>query len=201
MSSDYHALCVSHDPAIVIDGGWRQPEQALAAVARRQEHEALRVHAACDLLIGRYSYPLIEVCCPGGNHPPLLHPAERWVDADWLRLLHYAYLSKDAEMLAAAQSLQCWSAMRVGRLRVELGVADVAKEAAATDRAEELAEASGYVRAIAVLRDDERYRRWWSSNPGELDGRYWDGPGRRHLADYLEVVAKDWTTRREATHE
>ncbi|WBB73258.1 hypothetical protein O7602_26830 [Micromonospora sp. WMMD1128] len=42
---------------------------------------------------------------------------------------------------------------------------------------------AGYDQAVKVLRDDDRYRAWWSST-----GVQPDGPVRRHLADYLEAV-------------
>lgn len=54
--------------------------------------------------------------------------------------------------------------------------------------AEDRGRAEGYQQAIAALRDDERYRNWWTSS-----GSIPDGPIRRHLADYLEVIAKERT--------
>jgi hypothetical protein len=45
------------------------------------------------------------------------------------------------------------------------------------------AERRGFDRAVALLRDDERYLRWWSSS-----GCIPDGPVRQHLADYLQTV-------------
>lgn len=50
------------------------------------------------------------------------------------------------------------------------------------------AEQRGYQRAIQILRDDERYRDWWSTLPPGSPDVYWHGPGRRHLADYLETI-------------
>lgn len=54
---------------------------------------------------------------------------------------------------------------------------------------DEASDAAGYARAVAVLRDDERYRTWWTALP-EADPAYgyWQGPVRRHLADYLEAI-------------
>jgi hypothetical protein len=43
--------------------------------------------------------------------------------------------------------------------------------------------AAGYAEAVRRLRDDERYRDWWTST-----GVVPDGPVRGHLADYLETV-------------
>jgi hypothetical protein len=52
------------------------------------------------------------------------------------------------------------------------------------------AEARGFARAVAMLRDGERYRAWWTSlKPGDPAYGYWEAPARRHLADYLETVA------------
>lgn len=57
-------------------------------------------------------------------------------------------------------------------------------EHAATD-------AAGYRRAIDRLRDDERYRNWWSQLPADHpEARYWE-LSRTQLADYLEAVAQD----------
>jgi len=47
------------------------------------------------------------------------------------------------------------------------------------------AEQRGYARAIANLRDDDRYRDWWSSSNCQPTG-----PVRKHLADYLETVGR-----------
>lgn len=51
-------------------------------------------------------------------------------------------------------------------------------------------EARGYARAVAMLRDDQRYKRWWTKlAPDFPDYRYWDF-GRGQLADYLETVER-----------
>lgn len=43
--------------------------------------------------------------------------------------------------------------------------------------------------AIEALRDDERYRNWWSRlGPEDPEHRYWDF-GRKQLADFLESLA------------
>lgn len=123
----YHALCLDHDPAIVIDGDWQHPDYAVEAVANRST-DVLRPHRTCQMMIGRYSYPLIEVCCPGASlHPdrPMLHTRPVWMRVEWLRLLYAAYQSKDEAVLKAARGMDlCWSAVRLLRLRHELGVAD-----------------------------------------------------------------------------
>lgn len=120
MSSSYHVLCLSHDPAIVIDGDWQHPAAAIAAIADRPNSEHLRLHVDCDLLIGRYSYPLIEVGCP----PHAAHPHEAlWVEAAWLRVA--AILCGPPEPAAdvtdaLARLPRCWTPTRIQRLRREL---------------------------------------------------------------------------------
>jgi hypothetical protein len=53
---------------------------------------------------------------------------------------------------------------------------------------------AGYAEAVARLRDDGRYRNWWSADGAwqhQPTGRYWDAPARKYLADYLETVGPD----------
>jgi len=45
------------------------------------------------------------------------------------------------------------------------------------------AERRGYDRAVANLRDGDRYLKWWSSAACKPDG-----PPREHLANYLEAT-------------
>lgn len=124
MSSDYHVLCMSHDPAIVIDHEWPEPHGAIAAVMDRSPNGPLVDHLSCDLLVGRYSAALVEVCCPGGDHPGgriRAHADARWIDVDWLRLLDHSYASADASVKTVAGSLSdCWTAARVARLRSQI---------------------------------------------------------------------------------
>lgn len=61
-------------------------------------------HRSCDLVLGRFSYPLIEVCEAGD-----------WLDAGWLRLLLLA--GPDA---ARTARLRGWTFERASRLRAEL---------------------------------------------------------------------------------
>lgn len=126
MSSDYHVLCMNHDPAIVVAEEWHRPADALAAVKDREQGGPLADHLHCDLLIGRYSAALVEVCCPGGNHTTgrkRMHVNEQWVDVDWLRLLFYAYTSGGQEIAAVREPLgDCWPWERMRRLRDALGI-------------------------------------------------------------------------------
>lgn len=62
------------------------------------------------------------------------------------------------------------------------------------------AEQRGYQRAVDILRDDERYRDWWSTLPPGSPDIYWHGPGRRSVPAEpdLEVsgprVCRRWRT-------
>lgn len=126
MSSNYYVLCVSHDPAIVVDHDYGSPGEALAAAAEPAKHEQLREHLNCDLLVGRYSYPLVKAACPGGPRctPGFhRHDADTWTDAGWLRLLHAAYLHGDD--LTGMRIRACWTKQRVLRLGRELGIEHV----------------------------------------------------------------------------
>ncbi|MFF9631772.1 hypothetical protein [Streptomyces fradiae] len=122
MSSTYRILCLSHDPATT-HGEYPTPEEADAAIAA-----GLDEHPRCDLAIGRYSYPLVEVGCPTSRHQPAHlrcgHSATVWTDRDWLRLLVAARQSDDERVRAVAASLRryCWPTERLARLHLELGI-------------------------------------------------------------------------------
>lgn len=127
MSSTYSVLCLSHDPAIIVhDPGYNRPEQAEQAI-----RDGITGHEDCDLMIGRYSYPLVELGCPPtlGAKPRRLngttccHSRTDWTDRDWLWVLAAAYQSPDLRMRAAIEkghTRQCLPWERLRRLRVEL---------------------------------------------------------------------------------
>ncbi|MFD7609682.1 hypothetical protein [Streptomyces sp. NPDC059828] len=121
MSSTYRILCLSHDPA-VLHGEYRTPEDATQHIT-----EGVEGHPACDLLIGRYSYPLVEAGCPASRHQPAKltcrHGDTVWAQSDVLRLLVAAYQSHDEIVRAAVKPFEgrCWTQERLHRLRDELG--------------------------------------------------------------------------------
>jgi len=127
VSSTYRVLCLSHDPAIVAADDFQRPETAEAAIT-----EGIAEHAGCDLVIGRYSYPLVELGCPstrGRSTPPrpngitCCHGRTVWVDRDWLWILAAAYQSPDPGMRAAVErghQRQCLPWERLKRMRNEL---------------------------------------------------------------------------------
>ena len=129
MSSTYKILCLSHDPAIVVvDVGWVEPEFAVAAANNRATNAVLADdHATCDLLIGEYSHPLVEVCCPShlNARGERVHSAPRWVDRNWLILLYRALTAQPDQMLSKATEAfvgRCWTWERLTRLAPHLGI-------------------------------------------------------------------------------
>ncbi|MFF4552747.1 hypothetical protein [Streptomyces sp. NPDC001422] len=124
MSSNYRVLCLSHDPAIIArDHDYNRPEQAEAAI-----RDGIQDHEHCDLAIGRYSYPLIELGCPATRDQPAklrcTHAGTEWTDKDWLLLLAAAYQSTDPDVRQAVQDGYhgCLPWERLQRLRAELGI-------------------------------------------------------------------------------
>lgn len=123
MSSVYRVLCLSHDPAIVAaDCDWNDREDAEAAI-----RVGIPGHETCDLLIGRYSYPLIAVGCPpqrdglacGG------HSGTLWIDRGWLQLLYQAQHEPTGKLLAAVSdqnAFRCWTPQRLARIAAELDI-------------------------------------------------------------------------------
>jgi hypothetical protein len=123
VSSTYSVLCLSHNPSITAAYDCGSPERAAQAIA-----EGIDGHEHCDLLIGRYSYPLVEAGCPDSREQPAklrcVHGGIQWVRAEWLRLLDAAYRSPDEAVKDAAKVFEsrCWSPERLSRLREELGI-------------------------------------------------------------------------------
>lgn len=125
MSSTYRVLCLSHDPAtIAADGDWNRAHMAEEAITA-----GIEGHEQCDLLIGRYSYPLVEVGCPASKDrrgkQPCIHGSTHWVDVVWLRLLAVALrepTSTDLRHAADEAARNCWTPERVRRLGPELDV-------------------------------------------------------------------------------
>jgi len=135
VSSAYRILCLSHDPALTIETpDWNRPEHAEAAI-----RDGVDGHTDCDLMIGRYSYPLIAIGCPRTFDLPehlrgtvlrCCHGSTQWIDKGWLLLLTAAYQSNDPAMRAAIEAGNhgCLPWERLRRLRVELGITVVGPE-------------------------------------------------------------------------
>jgi hypothetical protein len=129
MSSTYRILCLSHDPALVIETpDWNRPTPAEEAI-----RNGVDGHEQCDLMIGRYSYPLVELGCPrSADRPDSLRPdvlrcchgSTTWTTKEWLLLLTAAHQSPDPAIREAikAGSHHCLPWERLRRLRDELGI-------------------------------------------------------------------------------
>lgn len=126
MSSAYRLICLSHDPGIVLDEPeWHNLPAALAAITRADTWG----HADCDLVVGRYSYPLIEVICPsqcGRRRRHGLHSHDPAFDVGWLRLLHVARQDLPAKAdLLVGHAAMCWPADRLRRLAPLLDIEEM----------------------------------------------------------------------------
>lgn len=127
MSSTYRILCMSHDPAIVVgESEWNTPAEAVERAGNPGQFPDMAEHQNCDLLVGRYSYPLVEVGCPPRENSATgcmhLHP--QWLGVEWVRLLAASLNAEAAPLCTAVEELtqryRCWSRQRIERLRSEL---------------------------------------------------------------------------------
>jgi hypothetical protein len=128
MSSKYRILCLSHDPATQIKGDFTAHEAAVTAARDpRLYGEQLALHVGCDLLVAEYSYPLVEVCCPGhqglgeDGHDDHIEP--RWIRTEWLHVIAASYRLKPTDGLTVTiggPESGCWTEQRIHRLRSEL---------------------------------------------------------------------------------
>ncbi|MFC5217295.1 hypothetical protein [Streptomyces coerulescens] len=125
MSSTYRIMCLSHDPAIEA-GEYTSPEAAEAAI-----RDGIAQHQHCDLLIGRFSYPLVEVGCPSRLGTPApgqggcngYHRDTEWIDSGWLLVLaHARHAAALPEGIDRHHDVSCWTDQRILRLREELGL-------------------------------------------------------------------------------
>ena len=93
MSSMYRALCLSHDPALVLDDEWQSWDDGRIEMADLLDHREefpLEGHKTCDLLGGEWSGGLVEVYCPAGCR---WHGSGEWVRVEWLRLARAGHFS------------------------------------------------------------------------------------------------------------
>jgi hypothetical protein len=133
VSSVYRGICLNHEPPMTFElgpvGDCQDPDEAGAHVLGHSEHQA------CDVVIGRYSYPLIYVGCPGtigmkrkGGHSS--HRDTFWTDVKFLRLAALAYRHAPNRLLTDPKSLRelepsCWPMARLARLLPLLDVPDL----------------------------------------------------------------------------
>jgi hypothetical protein len=126
MSSTYRILCLSHDPAIVLNNDYDTNCAAAVAVLNPGSHPEVENHKDCDLLIGRYSYPLVEVGCAGAARAAFEHPAHseiRWIGTGLLRIAALALTAdrpNTTTVVVDELPGYCWTAKRIERLRSQL---------------------------------------------------------------------------------
>lgn len=128
MSSTYGLICLNHEPAI--EFGDREsvydPEPMIAAAKYPADHEAASGHERCDLVVARYSYPIVEILCPGKGERALgcrWHDKPVGISDDHMRLLIAAYQSSDVpDWVTEPFSSRCWKRDRVLRLGPLLGL-------------------------------------------------------------------------------
>lgn len=125
MSSSYHVLCLSHDPAIVAVSECRGVEGAERLIAA-----GIEGHEYCDLVIMRVSGGPIEFGCPpvtdrvGQRSCGYHRHSTEWADVAWLRVLHIAYGTDPDRVQECGAILRCWPSERVHRLRYHLGIVE-----------------------------------------------------------------------------
>lgn len=126
MSSTYHVLCLSHDPALTATGAsYNQAAEAEAAI----RDDDLQ-HPHCDLLIARFSGGLVQLGCPPTGSQPRTHQhwcrphkATEWVDVPWLRVLAAARIARVLpDEITRSHRFSCWPDVRLQRLRHEIGL-------------------------------------------------------------------------------
>lgn len=117
MSSSYYILCMSHEPAIIVQDHHNSRREADAAIAVGYE-----THPGCDFLIMRVSGAPVEFICTGQTEA-CRHDYAEEVGADWLRILRYFQPTEDLEYLAKIRqrpTLRHWTDKRLERLAAHL---------------------------------------------------------------------------------
>jgi hypothetical protein len=120
MSSTYNVICLSHAPAIEEGADFTGADEALGALIRGR-HISVARHRYCDIVIGRWSGALVEVCCPGRAIPLTEgdyrhHRDPEWLRVGWLRLLHHARQNDDGTDGLLGHDGYCWPEDRLNRL-------------------------------------------------------------------------------------
>jgi hypothetical protein len=115
VSSTYRILCLNHDPAIVLPQEWASGSggrDTVTDILDNHHERPVEGHENCDLIGGRFSYPLVEVYLAG-----------RWTDIEWLRLaravdlLDQTVKVNEGRLATAAARVLDWTPQRLHRLR------------------------------------------------------------------------------------
>jgi hypothetical protein len=175
------------------EAGWKHPAQHAAEVARleaawdearadsaRWRSEDRRLH---DAALADWIQAEAELVAMR----PVVEAVDRFIAAD--AELDEADSDSGEWKMAEQERDHAWDAL------LDTHNAYLQAQARAVDQAAPPKPATRpgvlYADAVAVLRDDDRYRHWWSQLPADHpESRYWEF-GRHQLADYLEVVGPD----------
>lgn len=183
MSSTYSPICLSHDPGIILG-----PDLTYDEANGLSSRDRLDGHESCDIVIGRFSYPLVEVACLGDQlRWPIgckgHHGVPQWIDRDWLRLLFAATTPPNAVHPEVLRPLVrgCWPLDRLYRLRAELGLPESPTPAGPP----QTCAATWTTGTLGVIR---------CAQPA---GHYDDGRGNKHLGYRPGVASRhaacEWT--------
>lgn len=112
MSSAYRFLCLAHDPAIEIERLETQSRDEAVGLAERlrggDDSGELSEHRGCRLLVGRFSYPLVEIYDLRSRH---------WIDVETVRLVIAGRAAGVAEAILEPFTRRGWDADTLHRLR------------------------------------------------------------------------------------
>lgn len=131
MSSNYKVICMSHDPALVVDLDFYDADEVIQRVQYLREHcpgsatflsseirlSGIGEHKHCKLMVGRYSYPLVELACLDGVEHG--HSNPKWIDTTVLRLLAHIEWTADTNKLTRPFA-KCFGPEVLNKLRYEL---------------------------------------------------------------------------------
>lgn len=119
MSSVYRLMCLSHIPVIgVVDREWESGNNGFAASEQallKKDYGDFHTDK-CDIVIGRFSYPLIEVGYIQKYNPNKVE----WIDHDYIVAIFHAALSTQQPVLAKLNKLEFWTADRLASISTEL---------------------------------------------------------------------------------
>lgn len=130
MSSTYRGICLNHAPALEfpVDSTYQNLTDFAAMVQLgndlpirgRSDTLEIRAHAGCDVVIGSYSYPLINIyCLPNLDH--LHFKPEPFSAKDLNHLWHLLNSDRRADRREARRTMAnlptpCWGPDRLNML-------------------------------------------------------------------------------------